>query len=246
MSYQRPVARRSSPLLLWAIIAGAAALAYILYQLAKRGYDFSKIGPIAVYAGVLLYAIIIHEISHGLVADRIGDKTARRMGRLTLNPVPHINIFGTLILPIVLYFTVGFAFGYAEPVPVNPLFFRHPWKGLRGLALTSAAGPGSNVAQAIVYAFVYRVGAAVGAPHIVLFIGYVGALLNLYLAAINLIPIPPLDGSKILAVFLPPQLAERYLSLSRFGFLILLPLFYFGGLSWLGVIVQAIVRGLLA
>jgi Zn-dependent protease len=228
----------------WVTLAAAAALAVVVVLLGRRGYNFLKIIPMVIYVGILLYAIILHEIAHGAVAERIGDKTARRMGRLTLNPLPHIDPFGTIILPIILYFTVGFSFGYARPVPVNPLFFRRPWRGLRGFALTAAAGPATNMAQVILYVALYRVGSAFGWS-LLMFVGHVGALINMYLALLNLIPVPPLDGSRILALFLPRDVAEQYLNAGRFGFIIIFGLVYVGAFRVLGWIVTGLLTPLL-
>ena len=228
----------------WLTIAAAAALVVVVVILARKGYNFLNIIPMVIYVAILLYAIILHEIAHGAVAERIGDKTARRMGRLTLNPLPHVDPFGTIILPIILYFTVGFSFGYAKPVPVNPLFFRHPWKGLKGFALTAAAGPAVNLAQVLLYVVLYRMGSAFGWS-MLMFVGQIGALINLYLAVLNLIPIPPLDGSKILALFLPRDIVEQYLNAGRFGFIIIFVLVYAGAFRVLGWIVTGLLTPLL-
>ena len=175
---------------------------------------------------VLLFSIIIHEVAHGYVALLNGDPTARIMGRITLNPGPHIDPVGTILLPGILLLThAGLLFGWAKPVPVNPLNYRnYRW----GEITVGAAGPLSNLALAVVFAYLLRLDLGnVG----VMKMAYFGVTINIFLALFNLIPIPPLDGSHILAIFLPPNLLRLYRHLDQVGFILILILFYTGIMS---------------
>lgn len=175
---------------------------------------------------ILLFSVVIHEVSHGLVADKLGDPTARYAGRLTLNPIPHIDLFGSILLPLFLLMVHSpILFGAAKPVPVNFLNLRNP---KRDMALVSLAGPGSNILLAAACAIPLRLG--------LIELGNAGGafllqviVLNLVLAIFNLIPIPPLDGSKILASILPNQYLPMFMQFERYGFLIVI-LFLFSGL----------------
>ena len=172
---------------------------------------------------VLLFSIIVHEVAHGYVALRNGDPTAKIMGRITLNPRPHIDPVGTILLPGILLLTqAGLLFGWAKPVPVNPLNFRnYRW----GEITVSAAGPLSNLALAVAFAFLLRLDLGnVG----VMKMAYFGVTINIFLALFNLIPIPPLDGSHILAILLPPEMQRLYHQLDQVGFILILILFYTG------------------
>ncbi|MEZ0343824.1 MAG: site-2 protease family protein [Caldimicrobium sp.] len=169
---------------------------------------------------VLLFALTIHEFSHGFVAYLLGDPTPKRAGRLTLNPLKHLDLFGTLTLFLTQ------AIGWAKPVPINPNYFRNPW---RDMAITSAAGPLSNFFSAIFFAFLYHFfnffplqfgDFKISEPLMV--ISLLGVKINLGLAIFNFLPIPPLDGSKILVKFLPYHLREDYLKLELVGFFIIL------------------------
>jgi Zn-dependent protease len=164
--------------------------------------------------GAVFYSIIIHEISHGMVANWLGDDTAKRNGRLSLNPIKHIDWFGTVILPLLLYFTAGFVFGYAKPVPINPYNFK---SFKRDTGITAAAGPLSNILIAILFALVYHL----GGPQSIL--GYICVpiiQINLFLAMFNLIPIPPLDGSKVLGIFLSDEAYFKYTAQERTGMIV--------------------------
>ena len=173
---------------------------------------------------ILVFSVIIHEVSHGFVADRLGDPTARLLGRLTLNPVKHIDPFGSIILPLLLSLVPGgFVFGWAKPVPYNPLNLKRPE---RDAALIAAAGPLSNLFIALVFGLLVRLGVGLGIPGVsgALFVNLAAlvVLVNVSLAIFNLVPIPPLDGSKILAVFLPRTAAPAWMALERYGFFILI------------------------
>ncbi|MBI2597125.1 site-2 protease family protein [Candidatus Daviesbacteria bacterium] len=171
---------------------------------------------------IMLFSVITHEVMHGLVALKFGDHTAQKMGRLTLNPIPHIDLFGTILLPILLIVSGSpILLGWAKPVPVNPLNFSNI---RRGELFVAAAGILSNFILAIIAALIFHLLNAL--PQI--FPSLLGAILqfsvkiNLILGIFNLFPIPPLDGSKILLSLLPFNLAKEYQRLERYGFLILL------------------------
>jgi len=207
---------------------------------------------IAVTALPLVFAIVFHEVAHGWVADKLGDPTARNMGRLTLNPLRHIDPFGTVIMPLLLLLLTDgrFVFGYAKPVPINPYNFKDPKKGM---ALSSLAGPGVNMIMAILFAFVLRVvmPALEGtipksawdwfAVPVALMFGY-GVIINVVLAVLNMIPVPPLDGSRIVYWLLPDRQAAAYYRLERFGMLILLALL---GTGIIARVITPIIRPIL-
>lgn len=198
---------------------------------------------IITWAPGLIMGVVLHEYAHGYIAYKSGDPTAKNMGRLTLNPIAHIDLFGSIILPLLLIlFNAGIVFGYAKPVPINPAYFRNFRKGMR---YTSLAGPVTNLIFAFVigliyglfcYIFYILIGvsanpAALGYKAFVLVdaIFQYSIYINILLAIFNFIPIPPLDGSKILASFLPEEAMHRYLSFGRFGFILIFILIYIGG-----------------
>jgi Zn-dependent protease len=162
---------------------------------------------------VLVPSVILHEVAHGVVALRFGDDTAKRAGRLTLNPLPHIDPFGTLILPALLVFTTGTAFGYARPVPVTTSRLRRPRD--HGL-LVSLAGPATNIVLAGAAALVMRAVLPEGDPLLLDLIFRFG-IINAVLAAFNLLPIPPLDGSAIVERVLPRGLLPGWRRLARYA-----------------------------
>lgn len=180
---------------------------------------------------VLLFSVIVHEVMHGLVALKFGDHTAEQAGRLTLNPIPHIDLIGTIILPTLAFFYGGIIFGWAKPVPVNPLNFSDLRKGE---LFVSAAGILANFGLAITAAVIYQILNALPQtfPTIVGNLLSFTVLINLVLGIFNLLPIPPLDGSKILMSQLPLNLAQKYQRLEPYGFLILLLLLATGALSF--------------
>lgn len=171
---------------------------------------------------ILLFSVILHEVMHGYVALKFGDTTAQKAGRLTLNPIPHIDLFGTILLPALLIFSGSpILFGWAKPVPVNPLNFRNL---RRGELMVSAAGILANFGLAVAAAIIFHILNALPQQ----FPMWLGALLqftvkvNLVLGVFNLFPIPPLDGSKVLLSQLPYNLARSYQRLEPYGVLILL------------------------
>lgn len=188
---------------------------------------------------ILLFSVIVHEVMHGLVALRFGDRTAENAGRLTLNPIPHIDPIGTILLPALFIFLpmltgvhAGFFIGWAKPVPVNPLNFSDI---RRGELLVSLAGVGSNFALAVIGAILYHMFAQ--NPFLAEIFQFTVSI-NLTLAVFNLLPIPPLDGSKALLALLPYHLARSYERFSEYGFIVIIALMYFNILSLiLGAIV---------
>jgi len=175
---------------------------------------------------LIVPAIVLHEMAHGYAALWCGDDTAKRAGRLSLNPRVHIDLFGTVLLPALLLLGSGgrFAFGYAKPVPINPYNFHDERKGMM---ITGIAGPAANLALAIIAGLLVRL---LAAPLIALGSGGLIAVqilvffcqINLVLIFFNLIPIPPLDGSRVVQRFLPPHLRVQYHRLERYGFFIII------------------------
>jgi len=166
---------------------------------------------------ILLLSVVIHEVAHGAVAYSLGDPTAKFAGRLTLNPLKHIDLFGSIIIPLVLYLSHSpFLFGYAKPVPVNPFNFRDR---KYGEAKVAAAGAAANLAIAVIFGVIMRfMPGDVSSAGVALYTMFEQiVLVNLILAVFNLVPLPPLDGSHILFSFLPPSQEEFKLFLQRYG-----------------------------
>lgn len=172
---------------------------------------------------LLAYSVILHEIAHGAAAFLLGDPTARDQKRLTLNPLRHIDPVGTVLLPLILVLAHSPALlGWAKPVPFDPRYFKDP---RTGTALVSAAGPLTNFLLAAVCAAAFRLLPPDSVPQAVAFYG---VIMNTVLGLFNLIPIPPMDGSKVIGVFLPAPLRRAYFSIERYGFIIIFVLLYFG------------------
>ncbi len=192
---------------------------------------------IAIWAVPVLFSIVFHEVSHGWMAYRFGDDTAKNMGRLTLNPLPHIDPLGTVILPAIMIIMGGPVFGWAKPVPFNPYNFDRNVNVRNGVMWVALAGPASNLILAFISSFVLvavlRFSAGLPAVISISVVQLTRALIviNLVLASFNLIPIPPLDGSKILMRFLPPRYESYFLKLERYGFLLLIVLLATGSFS---------------
>ncbi|MBI2023233.1 site-2 protease family protein [Candidatus Giovannonibacteria bacterium] len=174
---------------------------------------------------ILIFSIVIHEVSHGFAALYLGDPTAKYEGRLTLNPLKHVDLFGSIILPIMAFLTAGFIFGWAKPVPYNPYNLKNQkW----GPAFVGAAGPVSNILVALFFGMLIRFSAAIPfLPAAFFQVAIFIAFLNLVLAVFNLVPIPPLDGSKVLFALLPPGAYEFKMFLERYGFFLLLIFIFF-------------------
>jgi len=191
--------------------------------------ELTLLQRIVVWILPVIFAITVHEVAHGWVAKKYGDNTASLLGRLTLNPIKHIDWVGTIILPGILLITgTGFIFGWAKPVPVDPRNFKNP---RQDMAIVALAGPVSNLLMAVGWALIARLGVTIGAQTEaislpLIYTGIAGISINLVLALINLLPIPPLDGSRILTGILPSYWAWQYNRLERYGFIILLVLLY--------------------
>ena len=201
--------------------------------------ELSALQKFAIWFLPVLFAITVHEAAHGWIAMLRGDLTAYRSGRVTLNPIKHIDWIGTVIVPGILLITSsGFIFGWAKPVPVNTALLRSPrWDS----ALVALAGPLSNFIMAFIWAGIALLGAKWMGPEPMLYgngmwlyaMGRAGIIINLFLMILNLIPIPPLDGSRIVASLLPLPFRFHYLKMERYGFIILIGLLISGGLAYL-------------
>ena len=197
---------------------------------------YHAIQTICVYAIPLIFAITLHESAHGWAAGRLGDPTATMLGRVTINQIPHIDPIGTIAVPGALLLMSaltgggGLLFGWAKPVPINPRYFRNP---LKAMTITAAAGPLSNLLQMIFWALLLKALAAVGFyDKFVISVCAAGISVNLMLMAFNLIPIPPLDGGRIVRGLLPRQAGMAFDKIEPYGFMILLVLMVGGGLSF--------------
>jgi Zn-dependent protease len=188
---------------------------------------------VAVFAVPIVFAITVHEVAHGWVARLLGDRTAELLGRLTLNPVKHVDLVGTLIVPAVLLFLHAPIFGWAKPVPVASRNLRRP---RQDMAIVAAAGPASNLVMAIGWVVVARAARELGGTEsgmvmpLVYAMGLAGIWVNVTLAALNILPIPPLDGGRVLNGFLPPRISDKFERLEPFGLIILVLLLWQGAL----------------
>lgn len=199
--------------------------------------EFTLIQQICIWALPILLAITLHEVAHGYVAYCCGDNTAKMFGRLSLNPIRHIDPIGTIVLPLVIGVLTNFTFlfGYAKPVPINWNQLRHP---KRDMILVALAGPISNLIMAFIWAGLFKL-ASLNHPEssmtllFLLMAARAGIIVNLILAFLNLIPIPPLDGSRVLLSFLPPKQALFFIAIEPYGFVVLTLLAFTGVLGYL-------------
>ena len=196
----------------------------------------------------LLFAITLHEAAHGWVAHRLGDPTASLLGRVTLDPLKHIDPVGTLAVPLVLFLATGFAFGWAKPVPINAAYFKNK---KRDLACVALAGPAANMLMAFFWALILKATLAIhllgGETQTIALFFYktsqFGVLINCLLCALNLLPIPPLDGSRVVSACLPNKWAYFYEKIEPYGFIILMVLLVTHALNYiLGPLVYALTR----
>lgn len=190
----------------------------------------SLIQKLAVMALPVIFAVTLHEAAHGWMADRLGDRTARMMGRVTLNPLKHIDPIGTVLVPLGMFALTGFMFGWAKPVPIDPRNLKRP---RRDMAWVAAAGPAANLLMAVAWglAIVFAQSIAHSSPWIaepLLFMGAAGVLINVILMVLNLLPIPPLDGSRVVASLLPYNAARSYARIEPYGLFIVLALLVTG------------------
>jgi Zn-dependent protease len=185
------------------------------------------LGTIVLWAVPVVFAITLHEAAHGYVARRFGDRTAEMLGRITLNPLRHIDPVGTVLVPAMLYLTAGpqFVFGWAKPVPVNFGNLRHP---KRDMLWVAAAGPLANFAMAFLWTVVLRLalGDVSAAGQGIALMARIGISVNLVLMALNLLPIPPLDGGRIAVSLLPGRLSAAYARAEPFGLLVIVVLMF--------------------
>lgn len=191
--------------------------------------EMNIIQKIAIYALPIIFAITVHEAAHGYAAKYFGDLTAEKLGRISLNPLKHIDPFGTILLPALTVMLGGILFGWAKPVPVNFANLRNPKKDMLWVA---AAGPASNFAMAIFWAMVIHFSVAVPTlSEPMALMGKAGVSINVVLMVLNLLPLPPLDGGRIAVSLLPNHLAQPFSQIERYGFFILIALLFTGVLN---------------
>lgn len=201
---------------------------------------------IAVWALPVLFAITVHEAAHGWIASKFGDNTAKAQGRVTFNPIKHIHWFGTIVLPAILLVLTGVVFGWAKPVPINWNNLHHP---RRDMAFVALAGPFANFLMIFFWALAAKLGLILLAKNLlwakaIVYMGLAGININLILMLLNLIPIPPLDGSRVLYSLLPPKVSARFQNLEVTGFLILMLLLFSGLLNPIIIIPSLYIRNL--
>lgn len=207
--------------------------------------ELTLIQKIAIGILPIVLAVTVHEAAHGFVANYFGDNTAKALGRLTLNPIKHIDWLGTVVVPLVMYVLTQFIFGWAKPVPIDPRNFRNP---RRDMFLVAAAGPASNLLMALGWAGLTAIGIH-GLPggswyaEPLALMGQIGIFVNILLAIFNLLPLPPLDGGRMLVSVLPPGAAAKVSALEVWGFPILLLLLFTGALSAILVPVMTTLLG---
>ncbi|HET7306303.1 MAG TPA: site-2 protease family protein [Gammaproteobacteria bacterium] len=189
------------------------------------------IQKIVIWAIPVLFAITMHEVAHGWVARRLGDPTAQMLGRLSLNPIKHIDPIGTVLVPALMLILGGFLFGWAKPVPITARNFKNP---RRDMALVALAGPLSNLAMGIIWAVIIRFGVMINSQWLsvpLVLMGEAGVLINAILLVVNLLPLPPLDGGRVLTGLIPPRMAAQVDRIEPFGFVIIIALLVTGVLN---------------
>ncbi len=205
--------------------------------------DGDRLYFIAIAVVPILFSIVFHEVAHGWMANKLGDSTAKNMGRLTLNPIPHIDPIGTILVPIVMMILPGnFLFGWAKPVPFNPYNFYQHINIRKGTMWVAAAGPLSNLILATVSAFLLVAAQNFFPNPALIQFFYIGLFFNVLLGFFNMLPIPPLDGSKVLMGILPREYDRFFMNIERYGFFILIFLIMTGVLRLLLVPVFFIVE----
>jgi len=191
--------------------------------------EFTLVQKMAAIVLPLIFAVTLHEAAHGWVADKLGDSTARQLGRITVNPLRHIDWFGTILLPMLMMAFMGFLFGWAKPVPVNMSRLRNPRRDMVWVAL---AGPGANVLMAILWSLLLLLADSSLTPESLALplaaMAVAGIFINLILMALNLLPILPLDGGRVLAGVLPAAVARLYARIEPYGFFIIVGLLVAG------------------
>ncbi len=183
--------------------------------------ELSLVQKISIWALPVIFAITLHEVAHGWAAKKLGDRTAEQQGRLTLNPLHHIDPVGTVILPGLLLIFSGFVFGWAKPVPVNWGRLHNP---KRDIGLVAVAGPAANLAMVVMWILVARLAIIMNSAFIsrpLLFMAAAGIFINAMLMLLNLLPLPPLDGGRIMSSLLPSNLSYKFDKLEPYGFIIL-------------------------
>jgi len=190
----------------------------------------NNVQVLAVIALPVLFAITVHEAAHGWMANRLGDGTAKMLGRVTLNPLKHIDPLGTLVVPLATFLLTGFLFGWAKPVPINA---RNLTNARRDMALVALAGPGANLLMAVLWGLVVKIGRAfwdasqwVALP--LVYMGAAGVLINVILMVLNLFPLLPLDGGRVLNALLPPAWSVNFSRLEPYGLMLLVLLLVTG------------------
>jgi Zn-dependent protease len=207
--------------------------------------ELSLIQKIVIYALPVIFAITVHEAAHGYAAKYFGDMTAHNAGRITLNPLKHIDLFGTILLPALTIMLGGILFGWAKPVPVDFARLRNPKKDMLWVA---AAGPASNFVMAVFWALVLKYSVSMPEAFVLplTLMAKAGVMINIVLMVLNLLPLPPLDGGRIAVSLLPHHLAQPFAQLERYGFIILIVLLFTGVLSKILMPLISIVYGLIS
>jgi len=194
--------------------------------------ELSTLQLIAIWILPVIFAITLHEVGHGWAAFKLGDNTAHHLGRITLNPIKHIDPIGTVILPSLLLVTTGFVFGWAKPVPVN---FQQLNQPRRDMALVALAGPGANLLMLFFWAIIINIGfffySSYDSAIFFIYVGQAGVIINFILMLLNLLPILPLDGGRVVHAMLPLNMADKFGKLEPFGLILLIVLLLTGVLQ---------------